>query len=161
MNKLEAVREAIVAANPDLATNPDRFKIWADKGRLVSRRTSGLGFEWRFRANLLFEGLAGSPDDIAVPLLLWLRSAQPELLLNFEKGDQAIVFEAHILNAHSWDLLIQFDLSEGVTVTPKEDGGWNMVHLGEPPVEDPVLPGAAGATLAQIWAAGEQLLPPP
>lgn len=160
MNKLEACRAAIVAANPDFARNPDRLLIWADKGRVATRRTTGLGYEWRYRANLLCEALTASPDAILVPLLLWLRDAQPEMLLAFDKGDEAVKFEAHILDLKSWDLKLEFELSEAVVLAPRQSGGWDVTHLAEPSADDSFITGEASVPLGEIWLGGERLLPP-
>ncbi|MDQ0250969.1 hypothetical protein J2W22_003033 [Sphingomonas kyeonggiensis] len=161
MNKLDACRAAIVAANSELAQNPDRLMIWADKGRVVTRLTTALGYEWRYRANILLEGLTSSPDAIMVPVLLWLREAQADLLLNFQRGDEAVKFEAHILDANSWDLKVEFELSEAVTLTPRDGGGWDVTHLPEPPIGDMLLEGAGATPLREIWLGGEQLIPRP
>lgn len=160
MNKLDALRAAIATANPDLARDPDRLLVWADKGRIVSRRTAGLGYEWRYRANLLVEAFTASPDEIMVPLLIWLRDAQPELLLNFDRGDQAIVFEAHILDLTSWDVLVQFELTEAVTLVPREGGGWDTVHMPEPSADDLGLGEEPLAPLTEVWLGDRRLIPP-
>jgi hypothetical protein len=161
VNKLDACRAAIVAANPSFAQDPDRLMIWADKGKVVTRLTGSLGYEWRYRANILLEGLTASPDAIMVPLLLWLREAQPDLLLNFQRGDDAVRFEAHILDATSWDVKIDFDLSEAVTLAPREGGGWDITHLPEPPIGDMLLEGAGTVPLGEIWLGAERIIPGP
>lgn len=158
MDKLTACRAAIVAANPEFETDPARFLIWADKGRIATRRTTGLGYEWRYRVNLLFEALTGSPDAVMIPLLLWLRDAQPDILLAFQSGNEAVTFEAHILDQASWDLKLEFDLSEAVVLVPRAGGGWDAVHLAEPSPDDPVLDGAGPAQLGEIWLGDELLL---
>jgi P2 phage tail completion protein R (GpR) len=157
MDKLTSCRAAIVADNPEFARNPDRLLIWADKGTIATRRTAQLGYEWRYRANILCEALTGSPDTVMVPLLLWLRDAQPDLLLNFERGNEAVKFEAHILDETSWDVKIEFDLTEAIVLTPKAGGGWDITHLPEPSPVDQPLDGAGFAPLGEIWL-GDQLL---
>ena len=159
MEKLHALRAAIAAANPDLARDPDRLLIWADKGRIATRRTAALGYEWRYRANILIEAFTESPDAIAVPLLLWLRDAQPDLVESFSRGDEAAKFEAHILDTTSWDLKFELELSEAVIIAPRDGGGWDVTHLPEPSADDILLDGAAAAPLGEIWLGGMQLLP--
>jgi hypothetical protein len=157
MDKLTACRAAIVAANPEFARSPDRLLIWADKGTIATRRTAQLGYEWRYRVNILCEALTGSPDDIMVPLLLWLRDAQPDLLLAFDRGNEAVKFEAHILDETSWDVKIELELTEAVVLSPKQGGGWQATHLPEPSPDDVPIEGAGSATLGQIWL-DDQLL---
>jgi hypothetical protein len=160
VNKLDACRAAIVAGNPDLERDPDRLAIWADKGRVVSRRTAAFGYEWRYRVNLLFEAFTASPDAIMIPLLVWLRDAQPDLLQNFTTGDDAVKFEAHILDLTSWDVLVQFELTEAVTLTPREGGGFDAVHPPEPSADDQLLGEPPAVPLGAIWLGDQQLVPP-
>lgn len=161
MDKLTSCRAAIVAENPEFERNPDRLLIWADKGTIATRRTAQLGYEWRYRVNILCEALTGSPDAIMVPLLLWLRNAQPDLLLNFERGNEAVKFEAHILDESSWDVKIEFDLTEAVVLAPKVGGGWDITHLPEPSPDEQLLDGAGSAQLGELWLADDRVLSRP
>ena len=159
MIKPDQCRAAIVAAIPAFAREPQRLRIWVDQGRLVSRRSAALGFEWRYRLRIFVTDHDGSPDTIMVPLLLWMRDAQPELLLDFAKGD-GIRFEADILDSKRWDVLIELDLSEAVTVIPREGGGWDVTHIAEPSPDDPLLAGAvADVPLRDLWVGDAHLLP--
>jgi len=146
VDKPASLRAALAAAIPELAANPDRLAVFIDKGRLVSRLTPGLGFEWRYTIRLEFHDFTGSPDAIAVPLLLWLRANQPERFLEFQREDTALGFAADIIDSNTWDLAWAFELSEAVSVTPAQDGagnsGWTVTHLPEPSVADLLLDGA-------------------
>lgn len=161
MEKPAQLRAALVAANPGFATDPDKLKIWVDKGRLVSRRTRALGFEYRYTLRLLVEDFTRGPDAIMVPLVLWLREHQPDLFLRFAQEDDAVQFAADILDAGAWDIAVTFELTEAVRVTARPDGsGWDVEHLPEPSPDDPLLPGALiDVPLGELWLGGDVLLP--
>ncbi len=161
MKKLAALRAALVAANPGLATDPDKLKIFADSGALVARRTKSLGYQWRYIARLHFEGFVGGADRIMVPLLLWIRDAQPDLMLRYQAEDRAIQFAADILDDGSADIAVTFELTEAVTLAARADGsGWDVTHLPEPSPDDQLLdPSLAGVALQRIYL-GDQLIVP-
>lgn len=139
MQKIDSLRAALVAACPSFEQDPDRLVIFVDKGRLVSRLTArdlagGLGYEWRYVVRLEFHDFTGSPDDIAVALLLWLRVHQPDRLLDFAREDTALGFAADIIDANTCDIVFSFELTQAVAVAPGSDGRWVINALPEPPI---------------------------
>ncbi len=163
MIKPGLLRTALEAALPEFLTDRDRLSIFVDKGRVVSRRTPGLAYEYRYMVSLFFEEFTGLPDAIMVPLLLWVRTHQPDLMLRFEREDQAITFKADILDQSSWDILISFELTEAVMLVARGDGsGWDVTHLPEPSPDDPSITGVEPPPpLGAIWLGDAQLLPGP
>ncbi len=161
MQKADLLRAALVAAIPLFAIDPDQLKIYVDEGRVIARRSKGLGFEYRYQLQVLVENVKLGPDDLFVPILLWLREHQPDLLLRFQEDASAIRFAADILTEDAWTIAIILELSEAVTVTPAADGsGWAIVHLPEPSPDDPLLPGARqDSLLTGLSAGGHQVLP--
>lgn len=143
MIKPASLRAALVGACPELARDPARLQVFVDRGRLVSRRTPNLGFEYRYTMRLFFEAFTGSPDDLMVPIVLWLREHQPDLFLRFDQ-DEAVQFSADILDDQSWDVAVTFELTEAVRVKPRPCGGWEVIHLTEPSPDDVLLAGASG-----------------
>lgn len=146
MHKIDHLRAALVAACPQFVSDPDRLVIFVDKGRLVSRMTAadlagGLRYEWRYIVRLEFHDYIGSPDQIAVALLLWLRQYQPDRLLDFVREDSALGFAADIIDAETCDLVFSFELTEAVEATRGIDGRWITANLTEPPIAgtDPLL----------------------
>ena len=149
MQKPASLRAVLTAALPEYQRDPKNLVVFVDKGRLVSRGTAALGYEWRYTIRLEFHDCTSGPDQIAIPLLLWLREHQPERLLEFEREDNALGFAADILDDKSWDVAFAFELSEAVSVTPAA-GGWQIVHHPEPVLEDS-RPIGDGASLHDIW----------
>ena len=134
MNKPEGLRAHLVAALPMLQQNPDRLLVFIDEGGIVSTYVDSLAFEWRYTLNLIFTDLSAHPDEIAVPLLEWLRVNQPELLGNPERRND-IRFEADVLANDRIDLSIKIPLTERVGV--RVEGGQTVVeHFAEPAYQE-------------------------
>lgn len=137
MLKPASLRAALQTALPELAANPDRLIVYIDEGRIEHRAGASLSFEYHYRLNLVLLDYAHHASAAIVPILAWLRVHQPEISLNPGLGEQAITFEAEILNHTSMDLAIRLQLSERVIVT--EDpatGETHATHVGEPALAD-------------------------
>ena len=161
MIKPGTLRTALVAALPEFQTDADRLRIYIDSGRVVSRLTPGLGYEYRYRLRIFVEAFTGAADAIMVPLLLWLRVNQPDLFLKFGRDDEALIFEADILDQSSWDIAISFELTEAVQLIARPDGsGWDITHLPEPQPMDMSLTDE-GILLQSIFWRDERILPGP
>ncbi len=138
MYKPASLRDFLTAANPELARDPDRLLVFIDEGSLRATFAPGLSFEYAYTLNLVFTDYAGHPDAIMVPLLIWLREHQSELLANFDNAGK-IAFEADILANDAVDLSIKLPLTERVGVHPRKPGpGHDVEHYPEPQLE-PVL----------------------
>lgn len=132
MNKPNSLREHLLAADPALAQNPERLLVFIDEGNIRSTAAPGLSFEYRYTLNIIITDYAGHPDNIAIPLLAWLRRNQPDLLTNIEKGKDAIGFEADILGNDKVDLSITLPLTERVIVKRLPDESLEVTHPPEP-----------------------------
>jgi len=160
MLKPNSLRAAIETALPELKKDPDRIKIYIDKGRIISRLTPGFAFEYRYRLNALLIDYAGHPDTVMLSLIAWLRIHQPDLFLNHDTADQAITFEVDIIDAKTVDIAFEIELSETVRAVAREGGGHDLVHELEPEI-DPLLEGAPiGATLQELHV-GDMIIPMP
>lgn len=135
MNKPNSLREQLLAADPALAQNPERLLVFIDEGNIRSTAAPGLSFEYRYTLNIIITDYAGHPDNIAIPLLAWLRRNQPDLLTNIEKGKDAIGFEADILGNDKVDLSITLPLTERVIVKRLPDESLEVTHPPEPDFE--------------------------
>ncbi len=132
MNKPNSLREHLLAADATLAQNPERLLVFIDEGNIRATAAPGLSFEWLFTLNIIITDYAGHPDNIAIPLLAWLRRNQPDLLTNIEKGKDAIGFEADILGNDKVDLSITLPLTERVIVKRLPDDSLEVTHPPEP-----------------------------
>ncbi len=138
MKKIETLRAALAEAIPELRREPDRLRIWIEDGAASSRQSETLGFGFAYRASLLIVETKTDLALIALPIFRWLRINQPDLLA---PGAEGFSFDADILDNESWDVLIQLQLRENVTVVPREDGGWSLDYLAEP---DPLFSDDSG-----------------
>lgn len=144
MQKPDSLRQALTAVVPAIATNPDRLKIFIDKGAVAARHGAGLGFQYRYKlTGELLDFPASAPEAVFFALVLWLREHQPDLLQNHERGSSAITFDAELVDATSIDLIFEIELTEAIGATPRQGGGHDLVHLPEPqiPTFDPDPPG--------------------
>ena len=159
MHKPDSLRAAIATAVPELAQNPDRLKIWLEKGRIRAPMTDSRAFAYEYALNVVVTDYTGHPSIIFLAINDWLRVNQPDLLRPDASGGYS--FDADIMDNQTVDLGIELQLSEQVKLTSREGGGWNLEHLAEP---DPLFPDDAplvdpSALLREIWWKGEQLVP--
>lgn len=134
MIKATSLREALTAAVPHLAANPDALHVFVDEGRVVSTGARSLGFEYQYTLTLIVTDYPHSSDTIVVPTLAWMRTHQPDAFTNLDKRLDAFKFEAEILNHQTVDISIKLLLSERVTVKV-EGKGYQVEHHPEPIIE--------------------------
>ena len=154
MKKPADLRAHLTQWVPDLAKNPEKLHVFIEKGRISTRLGGGLGFEYQFTVHVIVTDFSESADCLIVPLLVWLQTNQPDLLQDAERRQRAIAFEAEISAHDKIDIELSLDLSERVLVKPKEPGGYECEHLGEPQ-----LPDLSGPTGWDIYLKGELLEP--
>lgn len=135
MKKLESLRKALLDAIPELKRDQESLLIFAEKGRIVSSLTPSLSFEYHYQGNLILTDYNGHADTIMVPLLVWARTNQPDLLMPIGADQQGIQFEAEILNHDTADISITLELSERVRVQIVNNQRV-ITHLDEPPLDD-------------------------
>lgn len=131
MKKPQSLRQHIEQAFDYLAQNPDRLMIFADAGVIKSTLAKGLSFEYQYKLNVILIDYAGDVDALAVVLLDWIRVNQSELMANLERVEDAIKFEADILDNDSVDLSITLPLTERVIV--KREGSQMVMSYPEEP----------------------------
>lgn len=129
MKKIDSLRTVLTEAIPELRRETDRLRIWVEDGSGSSRQTRTLSFGLSYRVNLLLVEMETDLALIALPIFRWLRVNQPELL---KPGAEGFTFDADILDNRCSDIVIQLQLTENVSVTPREDGGWSLDYLPEP-----------------------------
>lgn len=134
MDKPASLRALIVESVPEFKTSPERLRIWIRSGKIASRLYRvNQGFQYNFRLDIEVRDFSGHPDQIFLPIILWLKKHQPDTLLNHDRADQAINFEADYLDNNAVDLDISLTLTEAVDVRPYEDG-YQLVHREEPAI---------------------------
>lgn len=134
MKKPESLRELLLAAVPHLTASPGSLSLFIDKGRLATRATGNLSFEYRYTLNLVVQDFAGDLDALTVPILAWIAEQQPELL---SRGDrEPFAFEAELLDGDLADVSIDLELTERVRVDRRPAGGVKVTHLDEPRLLD-------------------------
>ncbi len=138
MNKLKTLRAAVEAAIPDLRRNPDRLVIFAERGAIASTSRASLSFEYRYQVELLFTNFSSHVDLAVVAVMSWVRDNEPLIFDRWRQTKEGIEFDAELLSETEVDLSIRLPLTERVKVTPREDGGLDILHLGEPPHPDPM-----------------------
>jgi hypothetical protein len=159
MRKHESFRAAIAAAFPELKRNPQTLAVFIDRGRIATRvspdaTTKTAGFEWRYTLNAVLLDFADDTNTLALAVLDWIRTAQPELLLNHTTGNEAFQFQVDVLDERKVDIEITIELNEAVDVAL--DG--TPAYRTEPTLEtgfDDVPP---GTLLDAITIGGEALL---
>ncbi|NBC35551.1 hypothetical protein GTZ99_03160 [Novosphingobium sp. FSY-8] len=128
MNKINALRASLTQAMPELAASPKNLRMWVDRGTVGSRHTATLGFGFKYRLNVLLVDFASDIAALVLPIWIWARLHQPDLL---EPKTDGLSFDVDFMSATQADILIQMDLTENVTATA-QDGGYRLTYLPEP-----------------------------
>lgn len=149
MKKAADLRAHLTEWVPDIASNPDKLQLFIEAGRVATRYGATLGFEYRYTLQILVTDFAEPADVLAVPLLVWIQTNQPDLLLDPERRDKAFAFRAEVIDHDKFDIEISLELSERVRVSATP-AGYDCQHLGEPP-----LPDLSGPTNWSIYLNGE------
>lgn len=158
MLKPASIRALLTSYLPALARDPERLRMWIDKGNVRTRQTESFSFELVYRLNIVVIDWTDEPIIIMALLNEWLRRYQPDAVAS--QAAPGYSFEADIVTNTAMDLSIELDLSEAVRRVPKEDGdGYDLQVVEEPESfpdesapEPPVL-------LKEIFWKGERLVP--
>lgn len=129
MIKPDSLRAAIVAAIPALARDAERLLMFIDRGSVRGFMTTTRSFEYRYKLNIIITDFAGSPSTVMLAILDWARINQPELTV---PPNEALTFEADILDNKAVDMSLEIMLTEAVAVTVGEDGTSDLRHIEEP-----------------------------
>lgn len=159
MRKLNSLREALAAALPELARNPEALIIYAEGGSLAVRDGENLGFEMRYTAVLTFLDCQYPPAQIFLPLVIWLREHQRDALQNFQTGTEQIRFKVDPSDINAVDIDITLPLTEALDVIADGKGSYAMGWREEAPVyglDDLAEP---AALLRQLWGRYREAAP--
>jgi len=133
MIKPKSLREYLQSKVKSLNDRPDDFLTFIESGQLASTQGPSPSFEYHYKLNLVILDFNDHADVIMVPLLIWIRDNQPDLLTG--EPSSGIAFEAEILTNETADISISLNLTERVIVTI-EDDVIHTYHCPEPKLED-------------------------
>ncbi len=153
MNKPASLRKALTLAIHELKTNPDRMLVFIDKGQIVSTQAPNFCFEYHYTLNIIITDYSAHSDTVFIPLLVWVREHQPDLLTG--RADGGISFEAEMINHNNNDISITLNLTEVVIVTLESD------HLVSRHAEEPKLLDITGPVGWQLFLIGDEVLQTP
>lgn len=129
MKKIDSLRDALLAATPELQQHPARLRMWVDRGSAQARQTKSLSFGYSFRLNVLIMELATDISVLTLAIVQWLRVNQPELLA---PGTDAFTFDVDILDNSTVDILFEIAITQNVAVTLGAGGKFAIADLPEP-----------------------------
>ena len=132
MKKPDSLRRHLLGAVKELQRDPERMLIFTDKGNVRCTLANGLSFEYVYQLNFILTEYAGELDAVMIPLFDWVRINQHELLANLEKSKEAFKFETVMLDNHSVDLSLTFEVTERVIVKRQDDGSLQVTFPDEP-----------------------------
>lgn len=131
MNKPERFRAALLAALPDVASDPQRLSIFVEKGKLVANGTEGAGWQYSYQLTAILQDFAGDMDTLAKAVIAWVAVEQPDMLKNPTQAERGIRFECELMTSELADVSIEIDLTEAVYAS--SEGSFN--HHAEPPAD--------------------------
>jgi hypothetical protein len=146
VKKPDSLRQFLIANIPELKRDPDSLLVFVEKGHIISTLSPSLAFEYRYQLNIIITDYNAHSDTLIVPILVWVRANQYDLLQGEQNGIQ---FEAEILNHETADISITLDLSERVLVE-MVNGKLVATHLDEPPLPDMTGPTGWGMTAGGV-----------
>lgn len=132
MLKPAALRAHLEATTAWLRSNPEKLLVNIEAGHLRLTGAATRSFEYRYTLALTLLDYPEHPTSLFVPLIQWLETHQPELILNPALQEQGLRFEVDILNNTTLDLAIRLQLTERVLVTLNPDGTHTAQHIPEP-----------------------------
>lgn len=155
MKKAGELRAHLQKWVPELKKDPKQLTATIPKGSISCRLGASLSYEYSYELQLLVTDYTRSADTLMVPLLVWIEQNQPDLLQDEKKREQAISFEAEVIDDERTDILIKLNLTERVLVSSSPQG-FDCRHLGEP-----ALPDFSGPTSWALYLNGDLLAPDP
>ncbi len=132
MKKAYSLRAFLANAVPELREQPERLRMFVEGGHVVSTGSDSLSFIYRYTVRAVVIDFGADLDLLTVPVLLWLREHEPELLANKERRENDIRFDVELLNGQALDLVMQIDLTERVVVQDEVVDSRNRLTVRHP-----------------------------
>ncbi|WP_025873052.1 phage tail protein [Methylobacillus glycogenes] len=114
MLKPQSIRTFLQSKVPALNQSPDNFLTFIEGGQLVAALGDKPSFVYHYKLTLAILDFNQHADKVMIPLIIWIKDNQPELLNGEANGH--MTFEAEILNNDTADITISIDLTERVRV---------------------------------------------
>lgn len=130
MNKPGRLREALIAGLPDLALDPQKLLIFAERGKVVTTGEPGDSWEYAYQLTVIVQDFAGDMDALTATVLRWLAAEQPDLLLSADARHNGVRFEVELMTTELADVQLQLDVTE--PVIRQHDG---FEHPSPPPAD--------------------------
>lgn len=157
MRKPPSLRAALVAAldaKHRFSERPADLHMVMQDATPVADGRPGMAYVWHYTLAIGFLDFTGSPDEIALPILTWLRRWQPDAFATPERLKAAFSLDVEFMADDIVDVMVRLKLSEVVSMVGRPDGGMDLTRPEEP------IPFALidGAPLHAVFLDGEMIL---
>lgn len=136
MLKPASLKNAIFKSVPLLRDNPDMLHMFVDGGTINATLATSLSFENRYTLDIVVTDYSGDLNLLIVPVNVWLREHQPDIMTTEEGKKRGFTYVADINNDDSKDVRMSLQLTER-TIVKETDRRLTVTPLDEPPL--PVL----------------------
>lgn len=137
MLKPASLRKALFKSVPLLRDNPDMLHMFVDGGVINATLAASLSFENRYTLDIVVTDYTGDLNLLIVPVNVWLREHQPDIMTTDEGKKRGFTYVADINSDDSKDVRMSLQLTER-TIVNEADRRLNVTPLDEPPPPVPV-----------------------
>mgnify|MGYP003602763386 CR=1 FL=1 len=137
MLKPASLRKALFKSVPLLRDNPDMLHMFVDGGVINATLAASLSFENRYTLDIVVTDYTGDLNLLIVPVNVWLREHQPDIMTTEEGKKRGFTYVADINSDDSKDVRMSLQLTER-TIVKEADRRLNVTPLDEPPPPVPV-----------------------
>lgn len=137
MLKPASLRKALFKSVPLLRDNPDMLQMFVDGGVINATLAASLSFENSYTLDIVVTDYTGDLNLLIVPVNVWLREHQPDIMTTDEGKKRGFTYVADINSDDSKDVRISLQLTER-TIVKENDRRLKVTPLEEPPPPVPV-----------------------
>ena len=137
MLKPASLKNAIFKSVPLLRDNPDMLHMFVDGGTINATLATSLSFENRYTLDIVVTDYTGDLNLLIVPVNVWLREHQPDIMTTEEGKKRGFTYVADINNDDSKDVRMSLQLTER-TIVKEADRRLTVTPLDESPLPVPV-----------------------
>lgn len=158
MRKPPSLRAALVAAldaKHRYSERPADLHMVMQNATPIADGRPGMAYMWEYTLAVGFLDFNGSPDEIALPILVWLRRWQGDAFHTPEKLKAAFNMDVEFMSDDVVDVLVRLKLTEIVNMVPRPGGDGADLTRPEEPVPFALRD---GAPLHAAYLEGELIL---